>query len=602
MKSKAPKPHSTTIRFFIHSLMVNSLVILLPLLLVSLYSIFRTTSESTRQAQVRASRILSQADGILEGFYTHVDNAYLFFSSNPKASSQIKKAFSEPSLSLDSLRSVENLSLNFQNLIYTDNYLENIYIYYQNPYHRIFVPLSSKMIAFPEEREAELLDACQSSGAEDVWMEFTDTPVLYTEYPTPSLFIYRKLYRRTTNVQEGVVFFSFHADRLLGELSSLLEYENQQIFLVDSKNGLVWPSSQHFSEEELLALCQEMDASGASPSLDFQGHTATFFKGPRSYGFSYLLLTPKDQIYQTTISLTSMYIVITLLAIAMACALAYFKTRRDYKYLSQIISAFSSSDFSQLKETPPAVRGSDPFEYILMNVIHLFIQQDYLKLQDSEKTVKLQLSELQALQHQINPHFLHNTLNTIYWESVKLTGTENQCSRMISQLAAIMRHSLSSSQETITIQSEIVYLKQYLEIMKVRYADRFDTDFRIAPDCSGLLIKKMLIQPIVENAIYHGIKEKPGKGLIRVQVHQKKGRVYFSCYDTGLGIPQKDLADLRLRLSQSPSAASQHIGLLNTNSRLVLTYGPEAGLHINSHYRRFTAVWFSIPAQEERDG
>ena len=92
------KYHSTGIRFFVRSLLVNSLLMLIPLLLIGLYSIFRTTNESTREAEKKASLILNQADDIMETFYTHVDNAYLFFASNPRGTMQLKNAFEEPPL------------------------------------------------------------------------------------------------------------------------------------------------------------------------------------------------------------------------------------------------------------------------------------------------------------------------------------------------------------------------------------------------------------------------------------------------------------------------------------------------------------------------
>ena len=164
------KYHSTSIRFFVRSLVVNSLLMLIPLLIIGLYTIFRTTNESTREAEKKASLILNQADDIMETFYTHVDNAYLFFASNPRVTLQLKNAFEEPSLTLDSLKSVENISLNFQNLIYTDDYLRNIYVYYKNDYSRIFVPLSSKLISFPPDSEDEVLTSYNHAGTEDVWM------------------------------------------------------------------------------------------------------------------------------------------------------------------------------------------------------------------------------------------------------------------------------------------------------------------------------------------------------------------------------------------------------------------------------------------------
>lgn len=594
------KYHSTNIRFFVRSLLINCLLMLIPLLLISLYSISRTTKESTLEATRKSSLILNQADDILETFYTHIDNAYLFFASNPRVTLQLKNAFEEHSLSLDSIKSVENISLNFQNLIYTDGYLRNIYVYYENDYNRIFVPLSSKLISFPPSNENKVLASYHHSGTEDIWMEISDEPLLYTEYQSSSLLIYRKLYRRTTDVQNGLVIFNFSVDKLKNKLHSLLEYEGQQIFMIDSASQLVWPSSDDFSKETLLSLSEQMSFADKQPSTkaatqDYSSYTATYLHSPRSYGFSYLLLTPKDKIYETTISLISMYLFITFAAIAVACVIAFFKTQHDYKYLGKIINAFSSPDLAVSMTPASQKRSSSPFEYILLNVIRLFIEQDYLKIQDSEKAAKLQLSKMQALQHQINPHFLHNTLNGIYWESVKLTGSENNCSQMISYLSTIMRYSLSDPQEDVKIQDEINYLKKYLEIMKLRYANKFDVRFCIASDCSAYPIKKMLLQPLVENAIYHGIKERSEKGLICISIHRKKERIYFSIYDTGTGIQPEKLASIKGSLGDTTQITNQHIGLVNTNSRLILSYGPASGLHINSHYKDFTVIWFSIP-------
>lgn len=599
------KHHSTTVRFFVRSLLVNSLLMLIPLMLIGLYSILRTTNESTREAEKKASLILNQADHILETFYTHVDNAYLFFSSNPRVTLQLRSAFGEPSLSLDSIKSVENISLNFQNLIYTDDYLRNIYVYYKNEHNRIFVPLNSKLISFPEDREHALLNSYHHAGTEDVWMELSDEPLLYTEYPTPSLLIYRKLYRRTTDIQNGLVIFSFNTDRIKNELDKFLEYKDQKLFLIDSQSRLVWPASSEFSQEALLALSDQMAATAPSRqpdaetvNQDYASYTATYLHSPRSYGFSYLLLTPKDEIYETTISLTSMYIIMTLTAIFIACIIAFFKTRHDYKYLGRIIGVLSTPDAAVHEIQPSGKGNSSPFEYILMNVIHLFIEQDYLKVQDSEKAAKLQLSKMQALQHQINPHFLHNTLNNIYWESVKLTGSENQCSKMISHLSAIMRYSLSDPQEDVKIQDEINYLGKYLEIMKLRYADKFDIGFDVSPECSVYPMKKMLLQPLVENSIYHGVKEKKGKGYIRISVHRKKNRIYFNIYDTGNGIETEKLDSIRQDLKEVNQTANEHIGLINTNSRLILSYGTESELQVNSRVGAFTVIWFSIPVLE----
>lgn len=135
--------------------------------------------------------------------------------------------------------------------------------------------------------------------------------------------------------------------------------------------------------------------------------------------------------------------------------------------------------------------------------------------------------------------------------------------------------------------------------MKLRYMDKFEVEFQVDPGCSIYPVKKMLLQPLVENAIYHGIKEKNGKGLIRVSVHEKKGRIYFTIYDSGNGIPPEKLDSIKKDLVETNQTASQHIGLVNTNSRLVLSYEPESGLHVDSRCGQFTVIWFSIPVLDE---
>jgi two-component system sensor histidine kinase YesM len=156
----------------------------------------------------------------------------------------LHKAFKEPSFSLDSLRALENISLSFQNQIYTNDLLNAIYIYYTNDYGRIFAPLNSKILSFSEENEKRILSLFDCVGETEAWMEFSSTPFLYTEYPSENLLICRKLSKRATEIQNGIVIYSFRADRLKKEMDQLLTYPNQKLFLIDPSSNILWPASQ----------------------------------------------------------------------------------------------------------------------------------------------------------------------------------------------------------------------------------------------------------------------------------------------------------------------------------------------------------------------
>ena len=167
---------------------------------------------------------------------------------------------------------------------------------------------------------------------------------------------------------------------------------------------------------------------------------------------------------------------------------------------------------------------------------------------------------------------------------------------MISSLSSMMRYSLSDPQEDVTVEDEIGYLKKYISIMKLRYPGLFEADFLVEPGCGCAPVKKMLLQPLVENSIYHGLREKAEGRKICVWVHEKNGRIYFNIKDTGMGMSVEALEQLKERLKTEENKISQHIGLSNTNARLILSYGPGSRLKINSREGYFTVIWFSVPA------
>ena len=596
------KYHSTTIHFFIRSLLANGLLLLIPLLLVSAYSMFRTASESTAEASEKAYASLQRASSILESYYTHVDNTCLFLSSNPKVSRQLQKAFNEPSLSLESIRAIENISLSFQNQIYTNESLNSIYIYYTNEYGRIFSPLHSKILSFSDENEKRVLSYFNRVSEADAWMEFSDKPFLYTEYPSENLLICRRLSKRATGIQNGVVIYSFRADRLKKELDQLLSYKNQKLFLIDPRSRILWPSAEPISEDALFMLADPdhktvSDKNGLILENNLGTWHADCLISPRSYGFSYLLMTPKTEIYATTIHLTSMYALITCISIAVAGILAWFKTRHDYKYLNRIISVFTEPE-SAVRQAPVSRSfQSGPFEFILMNVINLFIEQNYLRVQDSEKEARLQLWKIEALQHQINPHFLYNTLDMINW--LAKSGQISQVSQAVQALTRFYRLTLGQKELFGTIDDEITHVTLYMQLQNMRYNHCADFIADIPPELGSLTIPKLTFQPIVENALLHGILMKEEKkGCILLTGWREGEDAVLVISDDGAGIAPEKLDTLLDSLSADNGLTSlRHIGVSNTNLRLKSLYGDAYGLSFTSTPGQGTEVTVRIPAR-----
>jgi two-component system sensor histidine kinase YesM len=202
--------------------------------------------------------------------------------------------------------------------------------------------------------------------------------------------------------------------------------------------------------------------------------------------------------------------------------------------------------------------------------------------------------ELIALQSQINPHFLYNTLHTIYWEVIKVSGSNSKPIKMIENLSDILNYSLATQFNKVSIEDEIRYTKTYLEIQMTRYTNKFDVTWIYDESVHSISTIKLLIQPLVENCIYHGIKNKEGHGKIKIKLSIKNDLLLLTIIDNGIGIRKEKLMDIKNKLYLDGDH-SNHIGLFNTNKRLKLTYGNDYGIHINSKLGFGCAIYIKMP-------
>lgn len=217
--------------------------------------------------------------------------------------------------------------------------------------------------------------------------------------------------------------------------------------------------------------------------------------------------------------------------------------------------------------------------------------------QNYEKQKKLRTQELKVLQMQINPHFLYNTIDTINWMAQCIDA--DRISEISIELANYYRQSLSKGAEIIKIMDEISQINSYLIIQKTRYEGHINFKIDIDEKILGLYIPKLTLQPIIENAIYHGLREKEGGGVIEIKGFLKENQVMFIIKDSGKGMEQESLNKLIKLLKEGDS--SQGYGLSNVNERLKLYFGVEYGLNIESVKDCHTTVIVNIPIVERED-
>lgn len=244
------------------------------------------------------------------------------------------------------------------------------------------------------------------------------------------------------------------------------------------------------------------------------------------------------------------------------------------------------------------VKGADELGMLASGFNHMTGQIKELLRKIMQDQEDKRLAEIQILQHQINPHFLYHTLNSIRWMA-KIYKVEN-IDIMVTSLIKLMKNSIGSENEFITIQNEIELLQCYFDIQKFRFIDKFEVEMNIDTQINEYLIMKLLLQPVVENALIHGIEPMKGKGRIEISGRKDGGNIEFIIRDNGLGMDEESLKSV-LSDKNFKSKQFSGIGLKNVNERIKLHFGGDYGLQINSCLNVGTTVTVKIPAIVEKD-
>ncbi|AGF58448.1 cache domain-containing sensor histidine kinase [Clostridium saccharoperbutylacetonicum] len=207
---------------------------------------------------------------------------------------------------------------------------------------------------------------------------------------------------------------------------------------------------------------------------------------------------------------------------------------------------------------------------------------------------KKRIAEMNVLQAQIKPHFMYNTLDTIRWMAEE--HNEEDIIEIIEAFTNLLRISLSKGKEIISVNEELSHIKSYLTIQKIRYEDKLDYEIQVDDNMLEYKLIKLILQPLVENAIYHGIKEKRGSGRILIKGEIKENTLIFAISDNGKGMEEELLNKINYMLRNGNEKKNEiGYGIFNVNERIKIIYGDEYGLQYESIYGEGTTVLLKHP-------
>ena len=463
------------------------------------------------------------------------------------------------------------------------DYVSNINIYL-NGYDRYY---SSENGIQTINGDEYWLKECQEMEPE------TETLIMHHEYEE-----YRNTKRELTVYQrmllmDGFVIMSIDLQAYENILRQAVGDTEMTILFVNSQQDLViaYQDTVNIDSENLSRITQKEDTSNWI-TINHQRYLIQKIYDEQC-NLELIALLPQIAIFKELSSIYPIYFIVFALNTMIVIALAYITTKRNFSHLDDMIQIFSNAEkeiYLPIETTSPA---RDEYDILMKKIIYLFLQKVRLDKELETKKEEERIAEITALQAQINPHFLFNTLQSIQFEIRQKEGNDSKIAEITEELSDILKYALGDPKQQVSLSEEIQYLKRYVNIQKMRFGDKFILYYEIEENLKEHHVFRLLLQPIVENSILHGVRYRE-HGYIKIKIYQSKQiqKIIVAVIDSGIGMTKEELMAQRKTISRyNPN----HVGLANVNCRLKLYYGEEAQLHIYSKKDMGTVVKFYLP-------
>ena len=395
----------------------------------------------------------------------------------------------------------------------------------------------------------------------------------------------------------GIVLIDMSYKNLTDMCNDIQLGEKGYVYIVGQGQEMIYHPKQQLIysgilQEDLARVMQQEEGSFTEVLEDKRLVTVHSLKevGWRVVGVSYIgeLLVSKQEIIIPLI-------ILTLLALVVAFLISKRIVSQTAKPIRELTEHMQEIELGKLGVEIDTQSDTEEIQCLTASFKEMVYKIEGLIEQVEDNQKKLRKSELKVLQSQINPHFLYNSLDTIIW-----LGEREECEKVVQMTAALARYfrlSLSKGKEVITIYEEVEHVKHYLQIQKIRYASKLTYTIEVSPDIFDEMIVKIVLQPLVENALYHGIKDLEEGGYIRVLGFREGNNIILEVYDNGKGMSHEQIKNI-LKAPSSTSITKGGVAIKNVHERIQVYFGQDYGLSYESEYGKWTKVRITIPVIE----
>jgi len=418
-------------------------------------------------------------------------------------------------------------------------------------------------------------------------------PVEYT------IVLFRKLPIGSRN-KDGLLTVSIGAEQLRPLLKEITP--EQEVYIVDREGNIVYTQDQSLINRPIKAHRPQLPfglfGTTYSGIVRYDGMDRIVSAIPSSRGeWSYLSVVPLEHYESRQNRLRSFLLLLIVIGVGSSFLIAFLISVKTYQPIRGILKLLESSQPPMRDYRNRASGAANEIKYIAATILHSSEEKKEMEQELQRRYEMMSKAQGIALQAQINPHMLYNTLEAINWKVMRLTNGKNEASVMIHTLSRLLRLSLSTGQNIIPLREEMEHARLYIEVGQLHYKDQLEVIWKINGSILDYLTVKLTLQPIIENAIYHGIKPSGRPGVISVIGYEEREAVVLKIKDNGVGLSQAMADKINQSLLSDEIKEDAHIGLSNVHQRIRLIFGEPYGIRIYGKEGEGTIVEMRIPKQ-----
>lgn len=581
-------------RILIKNILLFVFPLLIPVFILGTFAIIITDKYMRESIQVNHFNVLQQLEQQTNTVLNEMYLLNLDYNWNPEIILNLQNIFNADYYTYEQVKESNYQEGSIRRKEIATPYIQSIYVYYTNKYDRVLTSRDG-IISMDRMLDTSWLDEYDPDSAEeDIWMENRSiTDYSFTE-GEPVISVFQNIFKTNSKTSEGLIVLNIYEDYFSDLIKELNNYHNQSIFVLDKNNNRLYgnQTSADFDVEQL-----DLENKRSAYEIKMNGNTYIVNQliSDRNQ-LRYFALAKKDEIYLIPNQLRLLTFLFVIVSLILGTATIYYLSSKNARHVGNIISILNITNKDEKELIRNISFKDNEYQLIVQRLLKNFIAKNDMEKELNEKKYQLQSAELLALQNQVNPHFLSNTLAIIYWRAMALTGKPNKVTQMLETLTDILNYSLRMKQHTVPLKEEIHHTKNYLDIIRIRSNQSFTVDWDYDEQVLDERVMKFILQPLVENSIIHGGSAELEDIQIKIKVKIKRlpDKLQITVIDNGKGIEKEKLRQLIEELDKE-EYTTRHIGLANTKKRLSLIFNQDYTFTIRSKENWGTAVLVEHP-------